>query len=233
MDMHNTATTDPTKFKFNLKGFIVGNGVTNWKWDGDQAYMQGAFPRQLQSKDFEKAIKEANCNFYYEDNEPEDSPRCQELGNDFFGNTSNINVYDIYRTCWTVNQTASPEEMTYGFVELDGEQKPYKKKMSTKAYTPWLFDKKLGNGHPMLGVGDCTWDDPLSEFFNAKATRAAMHIPDAAGVWEQCSDTVGYISGHKASEWIYTDTDLDLKSKYRILHYSGDTDGAVPTEGTQ
>lgn len=34
--------------------------------------------------------------------------------------------------------------------------------------------------------------------------------------------------GHEASEWIYK----LLRGKYRILFYSGDTDGAVPTHGT-
>ena len=33
----------------------------------------------------------------------------------------------------------------------------------------------------------------------------------------------------KASQWIYE----ELKGKYRILFYSGNTDGAVPTHGSQ
>ena len=34
MDKHNNATAEGD-FKFNLKGILVGNGVTNWKFDGD------------------------------------------------------------------------------------------------------------------------------------------------------------------------------------------------------
>jgi carboxypeptidase C (cathepsin A) len=30
-------------FTFNLKGIVVGNGVTNWKWDGDTTYVQMGF----------------------------------------------------------------------------------------------------------------------------------------------------------------------------------------------
>lgn len=43
---HNNMTTDGG-FKFNVKGMIIGNGVTNWEWDGDTAYLDGAFPRSL------------------------------------------------------------------------------------------------------------------------------------------------------------------------------------------
>jgi hypothetical protein len=40
-----------------------------------------------------------------------------------------------------------------------------------------------------------------------------------------CTGSIGYDSGHNASEWIYP----LLRGKYRIMFYSGDTDGAVPT----
>lgn len=50
--------------------------------------------------------------------------------------------------------------------------------------------------------------------------------------WDLCRDRgqggFEYTRGQAASEWIYK----LLKDKYRILHYSGDTDGAVPTLGT-
>ena len=35
--------------------------------------------------------------------------------------------------------------------------------------------------------------------------------------------------GQNASQWVYE----KLQNKYRILFYSGNTDGAVPTHGTQ
>jgi hypothetical protein len=30
------------KLKINLKGIMVGNPVTNWKWDGDTSYVEMA-----------------------------------------------------------------------------------------------------------------------------------------------------------------------------------------------
>lgn len=38
MDKFNSNTTNT--FNFNLKGFIVGNGVTNWKYDGDPSLLK-------------------------------------------------------------------------------------------------------------------------------------------------------------------------------------------------
>lgn len=35
MDSWNANATLTGDYMFNLKGFLVGNGVTNWKWDGD------------------------------------------------------------------------------------------------------------------------------------------------------------------------------------------------------
>lgn len=40
---------------------------------------------------------------------------------------------------------------------------------------------------------------------------------------------IEYTRDPNGSQWIYE----ALQGKYRMLHYSGDTDGAVPTLGTQ
>lgn len=59
--------------------------------------------------------------------------------------------------------------------------------------------------------------------------RDALHIPSDVQAWEMCSDKLDYHSFDEASFWIYP----ILKNKYRILFFSGDTDGAVPTYGTR
>lgn len=41
------------KILFNLKGILVGNGVTNWKWDGDQSYVEMAKYHGLYGTDLE------------------------------------------------------------------------------------------------------------------------------------------------------------------------------------
>ena len=55
-----------------------------------------------------------------------------------------------------------------------------------------------------------------------------MHIPDYVQAWDLCKGDIDYTSEPQASQWIYE----ELRGKIKMLHYSGDTDGAVPTVGT-
>lgn len=86
----------------------------------------------------------------------------------FYQWTAEINIYDIYRTCWTVNQTDSiplkAQENNFSVSLVQGKEKKYRKTFSTKDYTPWVHDPQFK--HPLLGSGDCTWDSPITELFN-------------------------------------------------------------------
>lgn len=84
--------------------------------------------------------------------------------------------------------------------------------------------KELGTTPP------CIFGDGLVKFFNDPAVKTALHISDKVEQWDMCSDLIGdqYTSGEKGSQWLYE----NLMGYYRVLVYSGDTDGAVPTTGT-
>jgi hypothetical protein len=62
--------------------------------------------------------------------------------------------------------------------------------------------------------------------------RTALHIPEDAPAWEQCWDNnkFTYNLNDSASEWIYP---IMKDAGIRMVFYSGDTDGAVPTWGTK
>ena len=47
---------DPNAYKVNLKGFLVGNGVTNWKYDTIPAYIESAFWHGLYDLDLYNRI---------------------------------------------------------------------------------------------------------------------------------------------------------------------------------
>lgn len=61
--------------------------------------------------------------------------------------------------------------------------------------------------------------------------RDALHIPAEAPSWDSCNSSAGfdYSESRNGSLWVYR----QLRGKYRILKYSGDSDGVVPTYGTQ
>ena len=68
---------------------------------------------------------------------------------------------------------------------------------------------------------------PVNRYMNDEATKAALKVPANYG-WSECSG-INYQQLPQASQWIYD----KLKGKYRMLHYSGTTDGVVPTVGTE
>jgi carboxypeptidase C (cathepsin A) len=44
IDAYNTLhANDKDTYKPNLKGFMVGNGVTHWKYDADPAFVEQAY----------------------------------------------------------------------------------------------------------------------------------------------------------------------------------------------
>ena len=88
-------------------------------------------------------------------------------------------------------------------------------------YTPWAKHIKPNLAHPLLG-------NYVSTYANREDVRKAMNIPASVQAWEQCSD-IDYHLQDEGSYWIYK----VLQNKIRILKYSGDTDGAVPTYGTR
>lgn len=75
----------------------------------------------------------------------------------------------------------------------------------------------------------CTFGNPIMDYLNRDDVRAALHIPADRKAWELCTSDIHYKIGTQGSQWIYE----ALAGKYRMLHFSGDVDGAVPTAGTQ
>ena len=71
----------------------------------------------------------------------------------------------------------------------------------------------------------------VTEYLNKPEVRKAFNIPESVQTFEICNDQIleDYRSQIQASVWIYK----KMMDQYRILHYSGTTDGAVPTNGTK
>lgn len=74
------------------------------------------------------------------------------------------------------------------------------------------------------------YGDFLSDYLNNPKNRELLNIPSDVPAWNMCSDTIDYNLQNEASQWIYS----ILKNQgIRMLFFSGDSDGAVPTEGTR
>ena len=116
---------------------------------------------------------------------------------------------------------------------VDGEVKTYKRYYTHLDYAPWLFSQNPKMQHVLKELPPCTFGEPIIEYLNKQQVRKALHIPQSAKAWDMCHENNitanwTYTKNTSASQWVYE----MYKDKYRMLHYSGDTDGAVPTLGT-
>ena len=94
-----------------------------------------------------------------------------------------------------------------------------------KEYTPWAQHIQESPDHPLLG-------SYMTDYVNRYDVRKALHIPDSIQAWSQCNNDFQnyYHYQYEGSEWIYK---ILMNYDYKILFFSGDTDGAVPTYGTR
>lgn len=76
---------------------MVGNGVTNWKYDTQPAFIEMAYWHGLYDDDLYNKLSQ--CDFSYPDfNTP--TADCQKLLDRFDSLTDNINVYDVFGKCY-------------------------------------------------------------------------------------------------------------------------------------
>lgn len=115
------------------------------------------------------------------------------------------------------------DEERLGKTMVNGTEKTYKRGRTKAEYTPWA--RKTPNNLRVEG-------DFLSDYVNSAPVRKALNIPDFVQAWEVCSDKVGelYHIQIEGSYWIYP---ILKAAGIKLMHYSGDRDGAVPTFGTR
>jgi len=143
--MHNLNAPDGT-FKPNLKGFMVGNGVTNYRFDTDPTYIEMGYYHSLYSQETRDAMIHHNCNYsmiYFPEYYDKLSPECQGLYDHWQNVTSQVNIYDIFGYCYKTDEFHSSEvHERRGLSNVRGEPKPYKKFFTAKDYTPWTWKSK-------------------------------------------------------------------------------------------
>mmetsp|Transcript_33113 Transcript_33113/g.37587 ORF Transcript_33113/g.37587 Transcript_33113/m.37587 type:complete len:449 (-) Transcript_33113:220-1566(-) len=172
LDYNKTASDDA---KINLKGTLVGNGVTSPEFDGNQDLrLRMANAHALLSDATIKAYLKAGCDVSLElETEPltkfiefEAKPsllgysdECAALNQQINANLSNINIYNILADC-------EPSRIV---------------------------------GAPCLNY------DYLVSYFNRDDVKKTLHISDEAASWNYCSNMVGanYHSDPRGSIWIY------------------------------
>ena len=85
----------------NLKGFMVGNGVTNWKFDCTPAYFHMSYYHGLISDELFNAVnKNCDLSFFDSPEPPVLSQQCQDYMKKFDSLVSLVNIYDVFGKCY-------------------------------------------------------------------------------------------------------------------------------------
>lgn len=206
----------------NLKGMMVGNGVTDPRYDNPSQLVEMAFWYGiLETKTYEFLRQNVYC--IEQDPTPAE---CQPYANDFANSMANINIYDAFGVCYQTPQQLGPILQTSkfsGLLRTGNEIKPFKKYYTAKELTPFLSNLKL--------IPPCVYAKPVLDYLGNSSVRAQLNIVAASNKWDLCNDTINnnYQRPANGSIEIYE----RLRNKYRMLKYSGDTDMAVPTYGTR
>jgi len=193
-----------------LKGIVVGNGFTDFKYDGLPAFVTMAHYHGLIDDELYDFIS-GSCNLSYVNVKGIGSlpEACLNAMQTFDYYTSYANNFDIYGYCYKGYEVIEPRQHEI-LLSRRLEQVP-------------------GNFIP------CLWTKPMVDFFNNVTVKGQLKIkPEAlSNSWIACTypgvNGFNYSYNASGSVWIYN----ELRGKgYRMLAYSGDTDAMIPTLGT-
>jgi cathepsin A (carboxypeptidase C) len=189
---------------WNMKGFIVGNGVFDWSLMTQSSvpflYGHGAISSRLMAK------IDSACHGDYINTDA----ACEKLVNEASQSSSKLNMYDFYRDCFQPNDQPL-------LTARNIARQPHLLQAVVQAPRP---------PHPALGVGEnvpCIDSQGGSVYLAAANVRNALHIEPTLAGWEICSAKIQY-----SRNMSYSAPNLYaiMKDKYKILVYNGDTDMA-------
>jgi hypothetical protein len=238
-DFNQANINDATVFKPNLTGFIVGNGCTNWTYDCNPPLVDVAFWHSLMSQELRAKMQAANCD-YGGLGMPNVTPLCEGYFTQMFTLIQRVDIYNIFGICYGTNINPALDDIlnwdkqTTEWKKLPAGERP---KTFQEKYTPWvgpteeMKKKYLSEGDEV--IISCDYDcSGLLTYLNRADVRTALHIKEEVVEYLECSGAAQgfhYTKLPECSQWIYE----ELLGKIRMMHYSGDVDGAVPTDGTE
>jgi len=210
---------------------LVGNGATNWDYDVSPSFPEVVYNFNLIPEKMLKDYNDNYCVVYFNNFRPTNgtsNETCTGLFNQMSELTADLNWYDLYRVPNPLgsngNLKASDDERI-GSVMVGGEKKTYKRGYTFAEYTPWI------KNHPGA-LSETVYGGYVTDYINSDEVRTTLHIPQELPAYQECNDKVGENWNYQmeGSEWIYKVLRLN---GIKMMHYSGDTDAAVPAYGTK
>ncbi|RXH86989.1 hypothetical protein DVH24_028489 [Malus domestica] len=217
------------------QGYLVGNGVTDDKFDGN-ALVPFAHGMGLISDDLYEEVNTAcGGNYIYPVND-----NCESKLKKVDKNIEDLNIYDILEPCYhstdsSKNRKVTKSGLPSSFRRLGETERPLavRKRMFGRA---WPLRAPVRDGivptWPELMDSEsvpCINDEVATEWLNNETVRKAIHA-ETDFSWELCTSRIEFY--HDSGSMIKYHKNLTAKG-YRALIYSGDHDMCVPFTGSE
>lgn len=112
--------------KYNLAGYLVGNGATNWDFDVSPSFPTTAYQFSLIPTSLYTNYTKSGCKVWFNDFKPmEGPPYCKDLWAEINTLTENLNWYDLYRPKYGGGLLT--EEERIGTTVIGGVEHKYKR----------------------------------------------------------------------------------------------------------
>ena len=207
----------PSSSAINLKGFTIGNARTSQTIDGKSALYDFAFTHSLYSYEMRKEYLEVCIN-------KPDKDKCTAIVSKINKLLDGLNIYDLLQDCGkrTDNTNIDNNSFYYKYAKWAFP----KQTTPNKNFLGYLFDEE-----PLTTAPPCIENDAPLKYFNRADVKAALHVKSSI-TWDMCNDFVNenYVMSEEASYYLYPKL---IKSGLKIMIFSGDTDMAVPYNGSQ
>ncbi|KAK2997129.1 hypothetical protein RJ639_026213 [Escallonia herrerae] len=220
----------------NFKGYMVGNGVTDEKFDANAIVSFAHGMALISDSLFEEA--EAACKGYYYGHKDK---KCLNIAAEIDEALDGLNIYDILEPCFpgpaAKDDTRKNTSLPLSFKQLGVTDKPFpvRKRIFGR---PWPFHVPVRDGIVPLwpelakrtGISVPCMDETLATIWlNNEAVRKSIHASPETGEWTLCV----YIEyTPDAGSMIKYHQNLTAQG-YRALIFSGDHDLSVPYTGSQ
>ncbi|XP_047155247.1 serine carboxypeptidase-like 20 [Vigna umbellata] len=230
-----------TKPVINFKGYMVGNAVTDERFDGN-ALIPFVHGMGLISDSIYEDLQATCKGNYYDAYSLDENDPCYKSIVKVDRAIDGLNVYNILEPCYHFPDTTKENgSLPTSFKQLGVTEKPLpvRKRMFGRA---WPFRAPVKPGlvtlWPELAEKTqtrhvaCVNDEVASSWLNNDAVRKAIHAgsESVAGAWELCTDRIEY--DHNAGSMIPYHKNL-TKMCYKALIFSGDHDMCVPFTGSE
>lgn len=223
--------------RLHLRGYLVGNGVTDPRFDGD-ALVPFAYGKSLISRDLYEQVSSACGGVYW--NATEGSP-CDRALDRVWHAVSGLNIYDVLESCYHGHNPYTAGEQPSAAASPTVQRASLQEALASHRQWPLLGAAQPGRVPgladvlgPLAHTPPCLDSREMWAFLNDDAVRAAIHAEPISkiGAFDECTNGHRIHYTHNVPSMLPIHRDL-ISRGLRGLIFSGDHDMAVPHTGSE